>query len=74
MVHEAATDDVVFVLDMKDGKYSVKDDTGRRRSKWMTPGELNRAIRRSTTVVIVAEAVGEKADPILKMVARQQFV
>lgn len=65
--------DTVFVLVRKNGKYSVQDGAGKRLTKWMTTEEFNRAIRRSTTAVNVAEAVGEEADPILKMVSKQQL-
>ena len=64
---------VKYSIQTKDGKYWVVTDGGERRSKRMTRRELNNAIKRSSTAVRIAEAVGQEADPLLKMVSQQSI-
>ncbi len=58
--------DVNYSIQTGDGKYWVVTDTGERRSKRMTRRELNNAIKRSSSAVRIAEAVGQEVDPCSK--------
>lgn len=60
-----------FSILAEDGRFWVVTDSGERRSKRMTRRELDNAIKRSASAVRIAEAVGQEADPLLKMVSQQ---
>lgn len=68
---ETLIQDGKYKILTKDGKYIIATDAGVKRSKLMTRRELDNAIKRSSSAVRVAEAVGEEVDPLFRMLSKQ---